>query len=256
MDKEVTALTRSDGFRYRQFWLDRIANDGVSIHYANKTMGHLSKMLGAVNLVHQLDMKPLFGGLTIEGEVVKQRVAFTPAFVQAKILATGALDGLNTEARHLVYLVTATGLRPSEACNLLPETIHLDAPIPYVSILPIGRVLKTVQSAREIPLVGIALDVMRFHPHGFARYNDNAEALSALANKYLHTNSLLETPEHSLYCLRHTFEDCLTAVEAPDKVVAWLMGHKWHRPRYGEGPTLEQKARWLQKIEFTRPAHY
>jgi hypothetical protein len=139
---------------------------------------------------------------------------------------------------------------------LLPETIHLDAPIPYVSIRPIGRVLKTVQSARDIPLVGMALEVVRLHPEGFRRYSDNAEALSALVNKYLHAHDLLETPEHSLYGLRHCFEDLLTAAEAPDKVVAWLMGHKWHRPRYGEGPTLEQKARWLNAIAFTRPERY
>jgi hypothetical protein len=46
-------------------------------------------------------------------------------------------------------------------------------------------------------------------------------------------------PGQTLYSLRHTFEDRLTAVEAPEKVVAALIGHKWHRPRYGLGPSLE-----------------
>ena len=62
-------------------------------------------------------------------------------------------------------------------------------------------------------------------------------------------------PGLTLYGLRHTFDDSLTAVEAPDKVNAQLMGHKWQRPKYGAGPTLEQKLRWLEQIAFTPPEH-
>lgn len=31
------------------------------------------------------------------------------------------------------------------------------------------------------------------------------------------------------------------------------MGHKWHRPRYGLGPSLEQKRDWLRRIAFRPP---
>lgn len=72
-------------------------------------------------------------------------------------------------------------------------------------------------------------------------------------NKVMGNNNLLPTPDHSLYSLRHTFEDRLTAVEAPGKVIASLMGHKWIRPKYGSGPSLEQKRDWLQKIAFKPP---
>jgi hypothetical protein len=57
-------------------------------------------------------------------------------------------------------------------------------------------------------------------------------------------------PGLTLYSLRHTFEDRLTAIEAPEKVVAMLMGYKWHRPRYGLGPSLGQKREWLNCIAF------
>jgi integrase len=60
-----------------------------------------------------------------------------------------------------------TGLRPSEAVNLQARAIHLDAPIPFVEVLPDGRVLKTEDSRREIPLVGSALAAMRMRPNGF-----------------------------------------------------------------------------------------
>jgi integrase len=94
---------------------------------------------------------------------------------------------------------------------------------------------------------------MKRNPNGFPRYREKADSLSALVNKFLENAELLPTDNHSLYSLRHTFEDRLTAVEAPEKIIATLMGHKWMRPRYGAGPSIEQKQKWLLKIAF-KPA--
>ncbi len=89
--------------------------------------------------------------------------------------------------------------------------------------------------------------------NGFPRYHDKADSLSALVNKVLDGRGLRPEPGQSLYSLRHTFEDRLTAVNAPDKIIACLMGHKWSRPRYGVGPSLELKRDWLAKIAFEAP---
>ena len=66
------------------------------------------------------------------------------------LLADGALDMINPEARRVLYLIAETGLRLSEACNLTAETIHLDAPVPHVQVRPDGRRMKTEQSERDI----------------------------------------------------------------------------------------------------------
>lgn len=252
-DKDVAALTRDDAVSFRQWWQKRIAAEGLDIGTANKDIGHISKMLTALDLAHQLKLPPVFKQLRLAGEVSAQRTAFTADFVQTRILAEGALASLNDEARHLVYLIAETGMRLSEAANLLPETIHLDAPVPHVQVRAIGRKLKTDHSARDIPLVGCALAVMKLHRQGFPRYRDKAASLSAIVNKVLGNAGLLPADGQSLYSLRHTFEDRLTAVEAPEKVIAALMGHKWIRPKYGSGPSLEQKRDWLTKIAFTPP---
>lgn len=254
-DKEIARLTRDDAVEFREWWQKRIVEEGLDIGTANKDIGHVSKMLRVVDLTNQLRLEPVFQNLRLSGAVAAQRAAFTDAFVQEKILAEGALDGLNDEARHLVYLIADTGLRLSEAANLTTETIHLDHEIPHVQVRPNGRRLKTDHSARDIPLVGGALEAMKLHPDGFPRYRDKAASLSALVNKVLTKKKLLPTTQHSLYSLRHTFEDRLTAIEAPEKVIAYLMGHKWIRPKYGAGPSLVQKREWLQKIAFTPPAH-
>lgn len=252
-DRQINEITRADAVAFRMWWQDRLATEGLDIGTANKDFGHVSKMLHTVDMAHQMGLKPVFEKLRIEGAVQKQRAAFTAEHVATKILAAGALGALNEAARDLVHLIADSGLRLSEAANLGPETIHLDAPVPYVEVRPIGRKLKTEHSARDIPLVGVALAVMRRNPEGFPRYRDKAASLSALVNKVLTAKGLLPSSDHSLYSLRHTFEDRLTAVEAPEKVIASLMGHKWIRPKYGAGPSLEQKRDWMEKIAYKSP---
>lgn len=252
-DKPLAQISRTDALLFRNWWQTRIISEGVEIGTANKNIGTIAKMMKAVGRTHQLNLPPVFADLRIEGEVEKQRAAFHAAFVQDKILAAGALADLNDEARDLIHVVADTGMRLSEAANLLPGAIFVDADVPHVKVEANGRQLKTDHSAREIPLVGIALEAMRRHPEGFPRYRDKADSLSALVNKYLDGRGLLPSPDHSFYSLRHTFEDRLTAIEAPEKVIASLMGHKWIRPKYGAGPTLEQKARWMEKIAFKAP---
>lgn len=254
-DKALADITRADAMEFRRWWQRRIIEEDMDVDTANKDIGHVSKMVRALDFSHQLELKPVFAKLRIEGAIDKQRAAFEAEFVQSKILAEGALGGLNEEARDILYVIADTGLRLSEAANVTQECIRLDAEVPHVQVRAIGRKLKTDHSARDIPLVGVALDAMKRNPKGFPRYHDKGASLSAIVNKVLQAKGLLPTPDHSLYSLRHTFEDRLTAIEAPEKVVAMLMGHKWIRPKYGAGPTLEQKRGWLQKIAFKPPTH-
>lgn len=237
-------------------WLARIANDGIDVGTANKAIGILNVMLKDVAKSLRLPIRPIFAEMRIRGEKKRQRPAFTREWVQTRILAEGALDGLNAEARAIVWICADTGMRPVEVANLDVTSIHLEAVVPHVTVRPVGRKLKTDQSERDIPLVGAALAAMKRFPRGFKRYHDKGDSLSAVVNKYLSEHKLLPTPEHSNYSFRHCFEDRLTAVEAPEKLIAALMGHKYSRPKYGAGPSLEQKREWLQKIAFTPPAQF
>lgn len=249
-DKALDKTTRSDTLKFRNWWLDRIVDDELDIGTANKNIGILSRMYRDYNKVNQLNLPPVFADLRIEGEQDKQRAAFKAEHVQNEILAPGVLDKLNDEARAVFCLVADSGLRISEACALDSSTIILDAAVPHVKVRANGRQLKVMHTARDIPLVGVALEAAKAFPNGFPRYLDKADSLSALVNKYLDARGLLPTDDHSFYSLRHTFEDRLTAVDAPEKVIAMLMGHKTLRPKYGDGPDLAQKQRWLQMIAY------
>jgi integrase len=94
----------------------------------------------------------------------------------------------------------------------------------------------------------VSLDAFRLCPDGFERYRGSSASLSATVNKYLATNGLLETDQHVMYSLRHSFEDRMIAAEVDERHRADLFGHKHGRPRYGEGATLEHKQRIIQSF--------
>jgi integrase len=253
-DVYIGDITRDDALDFRQWWQDRVVGEGIQVATANKDLGHLNRMLKTLDRSRRLGLEPVFAELRIEGERYGQRSPYAIDFVQDRILADGALDDLNPEARRVVYVCAESGLRPVEVVNLNERSIRLDCDIPHVLVVPEGRVLKTDHSERHIPLVGVALAAMRAQPQGFPAYFDKSAALSATVNKFLKSRKLRPTDRHSLYSLRHTFEDRLTAAEPPEKIQAFLMGHRYDRPKYGSPPSLEQLKGWLDKIALRPPA--
>lgn len=254
-DKELKALTRADARKFRDWWNDQIDKKGLSANSANKDFTHLSHTFKTVIDALGLELASPLSGLRIKATPKAQRKAFSAAWIKERILAPGALDGLNIEARTIVLMCVNTGARPSEIAGLMQKQVHLDGKVPYIAIAPEGRQLKNAASARTIPLVGCSLDALKAYlgtaPKGrdelFPRYFGK-DAISAAANKFLAENGLLETPDHTLYGLRHGFEDRMIAADWPERFKADLFGHAIGRERYGEGATLEHKHSRLLEI--------
>jgi integrase len=223
-EKPLEDVTRDDAVAYAEWWEQRVLNEGIEINTMNKNLGHLSSMFRAVVKRHKMRLDNPFAGLRQEGGKDGSRPPFASEFIRNVLLAPASLAQLNQAARDIVYVLVETGARPSELVNLTRDRIRLNADIPYIRVAAQdredeapGRELKTVQSERDIPLVGIALDAMRRHPDGFPRYFDKADNFSAAVSKYLKKHRLLPTPKHSIYSLRHSFKDRLKDVEAPEE---------------------------------------
>ena len=60
----------------------------------------------------------------------------------------------------LVGLIN-TGYRPSVGASLTSGQIHLDGPIPFISIEAVGRTPKIQYARRGIPLTGLSLEAFR-----------------------------------------------------------------------------------------------
>jgi integrase len=253
-DKLVTEITNDDAIDFCEWWRNRVLANEVNPKTANKGIGQLSRMLKEVSVRRRLDVPDIFKGLRLKGEVRHTRAPFDTKFIKERLLTKNALAGLNEDARLIFHVVAEMGMRPSEVVNLQPNAIVLNAEIPYVRIVPDGRRLKTVDSERDIPLIGWALEALKKRPEGFPRYRDKSSSLSAAVNKYLLQNKLRPTKDHTVYSLRHSFKDRLIAAEAPDSLIDSLMGHKTHKPKYGKGPPLELKLKYLQRIALKPPA--
>ncbi|MBN9010427.1 MAG: tyrosine-type recombinase/integrase, partial [Rhizobiales bacterium] len=249
-DKRVADLTRADALALRAFWVDRVTDEGYTPNSANKDIGHLAQLVGTLNDALELGLPSIFEKLRLNDGKRNRRAAFTIQQVKG-LLAPGALDGLNEEARGIVHVMVETGMRPIEICWLDADHIHLKHEVPHVRVRPQEHELKTPYSERDIPLVGISLEALKKAPAGFPKYRDKSATLSATVNKYLVEHKLLPTEKHSLYSIRHTFKDRLVAADIQDRLQDELMGHKSPRPVYGEGPSLKQKQDWLIKISIT-----
>lgn len=247
-DKPLAAITREDALDFRAWWRDRVLDEDMDPGSANKNLGQLGAMVRELSEAWRLGIDNPFAGLRLAGERHNPRTPYPADFVRSEILPGTRLMGLNAEARAIVQIVAATGIRPSEVAALTRSRIVLDASIPHLQIRPESRQLKTRNADRDMPLVGIALEVMREHRSGFPRYRDTPDSFSATANKAMGEAGLRPTPAHTVYSLRHTFKDRLIALEAPPRVQDALMDHAVGEIEYGAGPSLEQRATWLSRV--------
>ena len=250
-DKPLKTIARSDILQFRQWWMDRIEKGEVVAATANKNMMYVKDILQVVGIQYEVetDFDILFSKIRLK-EIEQSRPPFEASYVQDVLLSKHGLNGLNSEARLLVFAMADTGARESELIGLTEEDIILDDPIPYIWIRAReNKALKTLTSERKIPLVGASLYAFQQLPSGFNHYR-TADTASTTINKYFRENDIKPTPAHSLYSLRHTFKDRLRDAGAPGEVIDELMGHKKSGPKYGRGHMLEKKHEWLQKIAF------
>lgn len=249
-DKDLKDLTKEDIIKYRDWWIERVQNQNKAAASANKDLVMLKGMLEVVSdhFKAGLDITHFFKKVKLKTRFKQQRLPFTNAQIIA-LLESPKLERMNTQMRWFLFAAAETGARPSEIVGLMPEDIRLDATVPHIAITDRKeRTLKNPHSERVIPLVGYALDAFKACPNGFPRYRDKADNLTAAANKFLRENDLLPSEKHSLYSFRHSFQDRILRVNAPDRVQAELMGHKFNRPMYGDGASLDQKKEWMEKI--------
>lgn len=253
-DKAVADLKREDLLRFRDWWMERIKAEELSNNTANNDFKFLRAILKTVNTNYEprLDLRinDLFDELKLQGEE-GGRVPYSPEFVQSTLMSRAKLAGMKEDYRLIIWAFSNTGAGPRELISRLPEDIVLDHAIPHIKIVRRKNDgLKTKSRSREIPLVGASLYAFQQRPEGFSQYMDRVNSVTSAIGKFLRTNGLYEQEGQTLYSLRHTFQDRLTALNVPDRVQCELMGHAFARERYGDGPTLEHKAEILRQMAF------
>lgn len=246
-DVDIASIERDDALEFRDWWQDKIVEEDLTANSANKDITNVSAALQMVIDRKRLPMDNPFKGLRFEQGKTKARPPFSVPWI-TEMFTEARVSGPDVEARDIFLALVNTGCRPAEVAGLLPEDIRLTDNIPHIKIRAnANRQIKNSASERDLPLVGISLTAMRRHPDGFPRYAGK-DKFSGVMNRYLRGNGLMETQDHTVYGLRHSFEDRLLKLKEPDRLCADLMGHATARERYGLGATLDHKLEVLTRL--------
>lgn len=117
-NKALSDLTRDDMLDFKAWWAKRLAKEGLTPNSANKDIGFIESTLRLVNEQKRLGLDLPIGKLTFKEDEEKTRPPFSEKWIRDRLLAVGALDGLNEEARAVVHAMVNTGARPSEIVGL------------------------------------------------------------------------------------------------------------------------------------------
>jgi len=259
-DVSMRDITREMATSYRSWWIERMIPGDPDVkaakpNTANRHIGNMRKLYEDyfTHIGEEERLNP-FRKMFFKDDESSNVPSFQDDWVREKILVPNLFEGLNDDLRLMIYVLIETGARTSEICNILPENIHLDADVPYISIRPTNREIKAQASNRDIPLVGVALEAMRYAYNGFERYRDKGELVSANLMKAFRQRDLFPTPDHVIYSFRHAFEDRMLEAGIDHDMRYYFMGHKNERPSYGQKGSMEFRRDLLLKIAHPYPA--
>lgn len=189
-DKAVSDVCADDVLDFRVWWMERIQVEGLSANAANKDLTHVGDVLKTVNKMKRLGLVLPRNDLSFKQGEADKRPPFCVDWIVTRLLAGGALDGLNDQAQAILSVMINTGARPSELAALIADCIRLDDPVPHFSIEAVGRQLESKNVKRLVPLAASSLAALTGFPKRFGRCRGSSASLSATINKFLRLNGL------------------------------------------------------------------
>jgi len=251
-NKDLMDYEPSDGGVFR----DWLTEKGLASSSVKRVFSTIRAITNLAIAEHGLDMRSPFANVYFpELDDIKERLPVSPPDI--KLIQRHCRE-TNDEMRWLLALISDTGMRLAEAAGLALNDIVLDSEIPYINLKPNdSRRLKTKQSSRKIPLIGLSLWAAQqvkseFNgTYAFPRYTKggrcNANSASAALNKWV---KQIATQPVSLHSFRHSLTDRLRAVQCPrdiiDAIGGWTAGSIGEK--YGQGYTVDILHEWMSKI--------
>ena len=251
-NKDLMDYEPSDGGVFR----DWLTEKGLASSSVKRVFSTIRAITNLAIAEYGLDMRSPFANVYFpELDDIKERLPVSPHDI--KLIQRHCREN-NDEMRWLLALISDTGMRLSEAAGLALNDIVLDSEIPYINLKPNeSRRLKTKQSSRKIPLIGLSLWAAQqvkseFNgTYAFPRYTKggrcNANSASAALNKWLKQIASESVTVHSF---RHSLTDRLRAVQCPrdiiDAIGGWTAGSIGEK--YGEGYKLDVLHEWMLKL--------
>jgi len=235
-------VERPHALAFRKWWLERLKNEGLKPHTGNKDINALRRLISTNFDMDGIETPNPFARIRLKDTPQVPREPFCNAQIR-HLLAPESMPKLNPDFQLLFRLLVNTGMRPVEAIGLELDDVMLEHDVPHVHVRKNAtRGLKTAHSERLLPLLGVSLQAAQdlVVMGGWGKRAGKNMYATSLINRHLRASGIVTDKRQSLYSLRHWFQDQLTKRDVIDRAQAQLMGHKFHRPKYGYGKDLSE----------------
>ena len=240
----------------REF-VDHLTKKGNKTGTIRRTLNTLGAIVRTSITELELQKTDPFKSIKIQGEGKDTEQAKVATQAQLEEIARTLLPDTTSPTALIALIQMELGSRIGEVSGLGVDDVFLDAEIPHVYFRDRPwRTLKTKESERRVPVVGIALDALKaalalprtgqglFEVYAKLRGND---AASAAVNKRVSKWGLTS---HSF---RHAMKDRLREAGCPKDIRDAIQGHASGdvADTYGQGHTLKTMLGWLLKVQVT-----
>ncbi len=235
-------IERRHTLKYRSWWLDRVKDEGLKPYTGNREINSLRRLVTVNFDIDASEQTNPFARVRLKETSEITRIPFSTEQIQT-LLKPKAFGDLHEDFVLLFRLLVNTGMRPVEAIGLELDDFKLDHEVPHVHVRKNStRGLKTDHSERLLPLLGVSLEAAKtvVKSDGWGDRAGKNMYATTIINKHLRESGVAEGGRQSLYSLRHWFQDQLTRLDVIDRAQTQLMGHKFHRPKYGFGKEISE----------------
>jgi integrase len=253
-DIPLVTLNRTLAKKYRDLRLEqtkgKVNKTKIKTTTVNREINQIKAVITTVIREEDLDIANPFESLTIAGlgEDADNREPFDVS--ELTTLLNACKENFD-QTRKILTVQALTGARISEIAGLRRKDF-IEGDIPYITIKPyVNRSLKTKESKRSVPLVGLALtavqeqikilskdDIFLF-PQYCKVSGVNGNAISATANKYIKSLGIDKTTHSLRHSMRDLLRDAQVTSDIAHEIGGW--GHQVIGDRYGKGFSLAVK---------------
>jgi integrase len=254
---EVLPVTQIDLIRRKQVQdaVDKLLDDGKKTGTVRKALVTVRRYVRKAIALHELNLSNPFDGVEIKGlglDISEKEVFDSNQLSAVKFFIVEKSD--LTTAQVLGLLVD-TGTRCGEVGGITLEDIRLDHAIPHLRYRALeSRDVKTKSSEREMPLVGLSLEVAKKIKSEAQKGQVYAFPQWIKGTEFSHTgcsnavNKLLQTKfkNHSTHCFRHTMNDRLKDADVRGDIINAICG--W------SGQSMQDNYGQTQRLKILRDA--
>jgi integrase len=250
---KLSSLSRVVVRRFRDDLREQ--NPSWTVATLNKDLQRLRAMYLKACEEYELNLPNHFSGMQLEASKQDTKPKRRPFTTQELQLYLDALRTKSIEVKLVGLLMAQTGARTMEVAGLTLGEIDLSANVPHIKIRYNHiRVLKNDSSARELPVFGEALDLLR----DYAKTLDNTEPdaplfprfgrdggmdnISNQLNRIIRKDLGISDKTLVSYSTRHRMKDRLRTIRTPLEVQHAILGHTSDNKTaegYGTGQPLD-----------------